>query len=762
MDYSFRSKESIEASWMKLENSFSTSQSANQSISVSARPNTSDFIQKPKSRCSREKFHHNRSASLQNQSMNTKHSRASSQDYPISHSHSISYSTFIPKTEQYSINGLDAYQIHRIYVAKCNDLKIPVLLDQEKNFFSYCHIHFTKRKFELSESGIGPKAAKAIGEVIEHNKEFAYLELSKNIMGDKGAIILAKALCRNTDLVHLDVSSNDITPEGASALIMLVLKHPSIASLNISSHEGLHRNRLGIVGASAIRRVLESSMIISFLNIAGTSIGPEGLISLSKGLKNSKTLVSLNIANNGIGSTGISNLAEAIASSSLKILNISLNKIGNEGCDIISNLLMGEFDAICPLETLDLSQNEISTRGAFNLFTAATGNIILQTLNLEKNKFSSGLSPAFHPFVCGNTKIKMLNLAFCQIKSEGICTVGDGLIKNKTLRILNISNNVIDDNGAEAISIGLHTNRGLKFLDLSNNFIKNKGGLALAQALKMNQCLEQINLKGNGLKDDAAQQLSEISRFRPNLVRLVLDLNPVSFKYLNDIKGHMKHNVSVHQKYLVPKLRSKISDIQFNESEFDTIRRKIESKMKEKTENQQKLEKQNVRYIEVKENEEKKYLVIHEEFEKLYEQRKELSKAIDELEGEIKKTKIIREREIKELSDKIAYTVSEAKQLEKQKTHKREQLGLLRNQHTNIINDLRAKLENEELLKRNAESTIYFAKKKLDEKSKELARIKNTENDKNIEAAKEEYETKIQNAIFDPKVPPTKLKPVKA
>ena len=85
------------------------------------------------------------------------------------------------------ISGLTSDQIKRIYAAKCADLEIPVLGDQEYRFVNFCIQHFGNRKFNMKESGIREITAKVIGDIIQNNDNFAYIDLSKNLLRDDGA-----------------------------------------------------------------------------------------------------------------------------------------------------------------------------------------------------------------------------------------------------------------------------------------------------------------------------------------------------------------------------------------------------------------------------------------------------------------------------------------------------------------------------------------------------------------------------------------------
>lgn len=569
LDESFKRKETIENSWNKLENIFASNKIGERVLPKEIRPKSSDMTKRKNLLHPVHGIRHKSTSRSDNRSpSDRRNTHNESKDYATYRPTSVSITSLYPRaftsSEKFGNTGLTAYQLHKIYEAKCHDLRIPILLDQERNFFTFCSKHFTNRRFELSESGIGLEAAKAIGEVLSNNNGFAYVELSKNMMGDEGVINLAKFLCKNMFIVHLDVSSNDITPEGASCIISLIANHPSVVSLDLSSNEGLHRNRLGVLGAQAIHNALKATSILAFINVSGTSLGNDGFAYLIDGLRSNQSLVSLDISNNALGPEKLEDLSKALITSNLRSLNLSLSKIGNEGSEYLANLIASGYDGLCPLETLDISKNEITTKGLSRIFSSLRSNSQLFSLNLERNNFSQGLSNNCLPFLSDNNQLKILNLSGCELKTEGVRMLSDGIAKNRGLRSLLLSSNLIDDIGVEGIANGVARNQTLKILDLSNNCIKNRGGIALASAFKINQTLEELNLKENNIKDIAGQLFSEVSRCNTNILKLNLEMNQINFKYLNDIKENTKSNKIIYQKSLVPKLKKKIESMQFD------------------------------------------------------------------------------------------------------------------------------------------------------------------------------------------------------
>ena len=544
---------------------------------------------------------------------------------------SLSISISRTNTTLSTVPGLSFSQVQNIYSAKCLDLGIPLLPDQERRFFNFCSMNFQNRRFSLKDSGLGCHSAKRIGEIIKNTNYFAYIDLGKNNLKDQGAVILVKYLKKSINVVHLDISSNEITCEGSETLILELLDHQSLISFDISSHEGLHRNRLGIQGARAIGKVLQSKSILAFLHLAGTGLGPEGLEYLLEGLKNNLTITSLNLANNLLGGKCIEKLAVVLVGTELKELNLAVNKIGNEGCEYISIMVSGGYDGCCTIMKIDLSENEINTLGISKIFAALRINSQLKQLDFRKNQLNKGLSLNMLQCFVENFSLELLNLSYCELKCDGFVGIAEGLSKNHGLKSLFLNNNFIQDKGAEIIALGLAKNKTLKLLDLSSNKIREKGGLSLGKALHINHSIENLLLRDNMLNDECGHIFCEISRFKRNLLKLNLELNPMNFKYVNDIKNNVLNNIDHHQKTLVPKLRTIIDKIFIDNNAIDDLNSKIALKQREKNDAKNKLKNQGNKLENAKETENEKLMKLKNEYDSLREHSMKLSEEIDEL-----------------------------------------------------------------------------------------------------------------------------------
>ena len=529
------------------------------------------------------------------------------------------------------VPGLTFPQVQLLYSAKCEDLGIPILPDQEKRFFKYCFRNFQNRSLKLHESGIGISTASALGEIMRTSTYFAYLDLSKNLLKDLGAVRLASSLQSSLTIVHLDISSNEISPEGARDVFRTLNSHQSLASIDISSHEGLHRNRLGPIGAEAVGICLRNSLVLSVLNLAGTCIGPDGISFIVHGLEGNQSLSSLDLSNNGLGYKSIEKLAKVLVRTDVRDLNLAYNKIGNDACEALGLMMSGGFNGFCVLEKLDLTENEINSDGLGKLLAALRINSQLSSLNLKKNDFSMGISSHMHQFLCENASLKSLTLSHCQISCDHLSSFPEGLSKNNGLVHLNLSYNKISDKGVNFISQGLIKNSNLKTLDLSTNLIKEKGALALVRSMQDNNSLKELNLKNNSIKNEGASKLSELTRWKKNIMKLNLNLNPCNLKFIEIIKINLKSNFMHQRKLLIPKLHEAVSKLHFKDSAFDELLCRINQKEKERIDIETKVKATGGKLDEIKLNEEQKLAELKSQYEGIREVSIKLSHEIEEL-----------------------------------------------------------------------------------------------------------------------------------
>lgn len=647
----------------------------------------------------------------------------------FSHSHSVSINLFRPKTVATRAKSISSVKLQdlqsslgslltRFYAAKCADQGIQVIPAQVVRFLEAATTHFTEKKCILKDMELGAKSAKAVGHILLHHPEFFHYDLSKNNLGDSGVYAISKVLCKSRSIVHLDLSNNDVSPGGAAVLLSKLKKQTSLVSLDLASNEGYNRNRLGVHGSAKLSELLRMNRILTHINIAKTAIGNEGAASIAKGIEGNYTVLSLNLSSNRIGPSGLGDLCRAISDSSLEELVISSNSIGNEGCGPLGNLLLGEYGGPCLLKSLDLSKNNISSDGESKLFFGMAMNTVLQRLKLDGNDFSAGLSPYFSQCMKENQVLRELSLNFCSLGDSEVFKLYEGLWLNRGLTILLLRHNKILDNGAIYLANSLRVNRSLRELDLSENEIKvkitqNKGGLALASGLTANASLETLNLRGNNLRNPVAELFIEVTRKNASLTSVNLHLNSIDQRLIIEIQDNLSNNQKLKTRSLVPILKTQIEQLQLDPDHIEALQCKIQRIKEEKNRMAKRIGLKSLKFADVKSAEEKKTAGIYRKRRESREHLLLLCNTYNSLQTELILIKKASQRELNEMSGKIAGTEHELLRIQQQRTSKEESVEISRVEAHEHIAKLKQQLHKEQLVLKCARKDLLAASAKL-------------------------------------------------
>ncbi len=239
---------------------------------------------------------------------------------------------------------------------------------------------------------------------------------------------------------------------------------------------------------------------LTSLDLEKNNIGDEGEPALAEALKTNTTLTELNLDNNNIDDKGATVLAEALKTNrTLTQLKLGFNIIGDDGAKAIGTVL--ETNNI--MKILKLYFNKIGVNGAIALIQNSTLRILDLNTNSIGNNNATGLANALKK----NKTLKQLNLSKNNIGDEGATALATALIQ--TLEILVLDDNNIGDIGAIALGNGLGTNTTLKYLYLIKNMIGDEGATAIAKGLNITKTLTTLDLTKNKIGDDGAKALAE-------------------------------------------------------------------------------------------------------------------------------------------------------------------------------------------------------------------------------------------------------------
>uniref|UniRef100_A0A671RZ30 Uncharacterized protein n=1 Tax=Sinocyclocheilus anshuiensis TaxID=1608454 RepID=A0A671RZ30_9TELE len=324
---------------------------------------------------------------------------------------------------------------------------------------------------------------------------------------DEGCAALASALRSNpSHLKHLDLSGNEMGVFGVKQLSDL-LQDP-LCELKI-----LRLCKCGVTdeGCVALASALRSNpSYLRELNLSGNKLRASGLNLLSDGLKDSHCkLETLWLSYCGVTDEGCADLASALRSnpSHLRELNLSGNKLGASGLNLISDLLK---DPHCKLEKLGLKSVIVPYRlrwcGITDEGFVALASVLrsisshLRELNLTgSNLQASGINLLSAGLKDPHCKLETLCVLFCQAfihKTKQLfqCINTSVCLLKSVIVLYRLSYCGVTDEGCAALASALRSNPSqLRELDLTRNDVGDSGVKLLSDGLKDPRCkLERL------------------------------------------------------------------------------------------------------------------------------------------------------------------------------------------------------------------------------------------------------------------------------
>ena len=100
--------------------------------------------------------------------------------------------------------------------------------------------------------------------------------------------------------------------------------------------------------------------------------------------------MSLNIRNNELGKDSGKFLEQVLRKTLLFDLNISCNRLGDEGLTYFSPVFVAEIGCTCSIQSLNLADNGFQSIAVSSLFRDLTKTTYMKTLVLDGNNIGSG------------------------------------------------------------------------------------------------------------------------------------------------------------------------------------------------------------------------------------------------------------------------------------------------------------------------------------------------------------------------------------
>ncbi len=286
-------------------------------------------------------------------------------------------------------------------------------------------------------------------------------------------------------------------------------------------HYSMSYNEMEVSLVSSLSNHFQNWKLLQSLSLSHCNITSEILTYLLEGMKECKNLYALNLSNNKIGDEGCTNLARAFLHQSkpgctyLCELNLSHCDIGDNGILTLADLIK-EISA--NLFSFDIGGNRLSIVGAYEISRAlqACENLVELCLELPELQNVDKLNMAYHKSfikcimnVLQTTfKLRKLLLSNLQMDNAQAQYIAEIIRRNKYLKNFKLSNCCNKESQLEPLFMrqGLfHT------LDLSHNTFSSNDFDFLCQSLKSCKFLSYVNLRGISIfKSDEALQLQNL------------------------------------------------------------------------------------------------------------------------------------------------------------------------------------------------------------------------------------------------------------
>ncbi|KAL9976144.1 hypothetical protein ACROYT_G013400 [Oculina patagonica] len=348
--------------------------------------------------------------------------------------------------------------------------------------------HDTLTKLMLPGNRIGDSGVQHLVSALPTLPSLAILDLTSNGITHKGLSFVASAL-----------TSRDSTNSGTQQNCTL----QKLEEFNISY------NWLGDSAGSSLAAILKRCPILNTLRIE--SCGLTGHVAaqgkeFSVALKGSR-LSHLSVAYNFLGPQGITNLITALPSESLRHLNItsSLDDKGSQSA--IQNMVELMDKGGCILSDLILGDCNIGDKDLDILMKARYMFTGLQHLNLSCNKIGNNGVPLLARLLKESCKLSSLTLAGNgSINAVGVASLLAAAKDSKTLQKLNLSacgvKSPLDVTFFDALKSAVSQNDGessFTELDLSHNLISGVDKERLAEEWDVKFAGENLSCVKNNL-----------------------------------------------------------------------------------------------------------------------------------------------------------------------------------------------------------------------------------------------------------------------
>ena len=393
------------------------------------------------------------------------------------------------------------------------------------------------KTLDLQDNQLNDNTAELLASVILNNSVLKSLNLCNNSIR-KGALQIAKALQHITSLRLLNLGDNMLIKEVCNELACAFKYNVNIESLCLHDNKlqssalvilqslstittlkvlNMNNNQIGKKGGDALASIIRSNTGLKELCVGGNNL-QRSVVKISKALQTISTIESLDLSNNNLtNEVGIELAAAILSNSSLKHLELQNNNLQSS-----IGFVLKALNKLSTLESLVLQNNQLTEKHGESLRSVINNNASLETLFLGSNNINLG-AVKIAGALQNIKSLKMLDFSNINLSKEVIHKLSTAIKSSNYLELLTIGSNNLQSS-AIVILQSLSYVTTLKVLDMNNNHIGEKGGEMLAAVIKNNTRLNELYFSSNNLQNSVIKILEALQTIS-NLESLDLSNN---------------------------------------------------------------------------------------------------------------------------------------------------------------------------------------------------------------------------------------------
>lgn len=354
-------------------------------------------------------------------------------------------------------------------------------------------------KIDLSQRGLQASDARLVKMALSQNANLTVLKLGYNNLGDAGVSILAGGIARHKALRLLDLGFNNFGDDGAKALAVALRQAAQTSHCGTLHTLYLAGNLIGEDGALAIADFVRQGTSMRKLYVTGNRIGPNGVQAITEAILEEEVrrrgehlpedddtadlylprdetsprpkatfegMQELFLGGTGMGSIGchaVSRLLER--SSCLRVISLPNCTMGDEEIGMLASSIRVNKTGL-PLESIQLSFNNMTHKGLEALSSALWGSTTLKELKIDNNDIGDRGAHQIAAILPALKSLETLDVGFNSIKAPGINILMKAVADTDQIRSLSMSGNALDLPSARAVAYALAYNQSLKSIHL--------------------------------------------------------------------------------------------------------------------------------------------------------------------------------------------------------------------------------------------------------------------------------------------------------